>query len=190
MPALGTAHASPDLGKPESAVGIIGPVEGFTPQIGVLVSMMAFIRVQVLNCVKGMSVSDLDFLLDPDANTIGATLLHLAAAESYYQLNTFEGKEWGSWPQAIKEQWDVPMNLGEPARKTIKGHSVDYYLTTLSSVREKTLLEFRKRDDHWLAIVDTHWGWNNYAKWFHVAEHESNHNGQFKFLRSRFRQGL
>jgi hypothetical protein len=28
-------------------------------------------------------------------------------------------------------------------------------------------------------------GMNNYGKWFHVAEHESNHNGQIKFLKSR-----
>ena len=26
---------------------------------------------------------------------------------------------------------------------------------------------------------------NNYAKWFHVAEHESNHDGQIKFLKRR-----
>lgn len=26
---------------------------------------------------------------------------------------------------------------------------------------------------------------NNYCKWFHVCEHESNHNGQIKFLKSR-----
>ncbi|MGA9885819.1 MAG: DinB family protein [Candidatus Acidiferrales bacterium] len=150
--------------------------------------MMAFIRVQVLNCVKGMSVHELDFLLDANANTIGATLFHLAAAETYYQLNTFEEMEWDSWPEAVKKQWDVPMNLGEPARKVIKGNSIDCYLSILGSVREKTLSEFRQRDDDWLAILDKGWGWNNHAKWFHVAEHESNHNGQFKFVRSRFRR--
>jgi hypothetical protein len=26
---------------------------------------------------------------------------------------------------------------------------------------------------------------NNYAKWFHVAEHESNHDGQIKLLKRR-----
>ncbi len=188
MPSFGVGPTSPSLGKPESDVGIVGPIAGFTPQIGVFVSMMAFIRVQVLNCVKGMSISDLDFLLDPYANTIGATLLHLAAAEFYYQLNTFEGMAWGSWSEAVKKEWDVAMDLGEPARKTIKGNSLDYYLTVLNGVRERTLSEFQKRDDNWLAIVDTNWGWNNYAKWFHVAEHESNHNGQFKFLKGRFRR--
>ena len=36
--------------------------------------------------------------------------------------------------------------------------------------------------------VDNDWGWgptNNYCKWFHVTEHEANHNGQIKFLKSR-----
>jgi hypothetical protein len=166
--------------------GIIGPTKGFSPQIGVLVSMMAFIRSQVLNCVTPMSTQDLDFLMDAKANTIGATLVHLAATETYYQLNTFDGMKWGSWPDNIREKWDVPMNLGDAARKTIKGNSLDYYLTMLHETREKTLAEFRERDDEWLAIVDEEWKWNNHAKWFHVTEHESNHNGQFKFLRSRF----
>ncbi len=80
------------------------------------------------------------------------------------------------------------MELGEPARKTIKGHSLDFYLNLLSETREHTLAEFRKRDDNWLLTVDKDWGWgptNNYCKWFHVCEHESNHNGQIKFLKSR-----
>jgi hypothetical protein len=76
------------------------------------------------------------------------------------------------------------MNLGEPARKAIKGNSLDHYLTILGESRERNLAEFRKLDDKWLALVDQQ-GANNYAKWFHVAEHESNHDGQIKFLKSR-----
>ncbi len=105
--------------------GISGPMSSFSPQIGVLVSMMAFTRAQVVNCVIPMSTHDLDFLIDDNANTIGAALLHLAATETYYQLNTFEGVEWGKWPEEIRAKWDVAMNLGDQARKTIKGHSVD-----------------------------------------------------------------
>jgi len=80
------------------------------------------------------------------------------------------------------------MNLGEPAREAIKGHDLNYYLAILKETREKTLAEFRKRDDNWLMSVDKQWPWgptNNYCKWFHVCEHESNHNGQIKFLKSR-----
>jgi len=164
---------------------IIGPKPGFAPEIGTLTSMMAFTRMQVLHSVKGISQSDLDFLLDAKANTIGALLLHLAATDTYYHLNSFEGIVWGKFPDALKQKWDVPMNLGEPARKAIKGNSLDYYLNALNEAREKTLAEFKKRDDKWLAILDTEMGMNNYGKWFHVAEHESNHNGQIKLLKSR-----
>ena len=36
--------------------------------------------------------------------------------------------------------------------------------------------------------IDNHWPWgptNNYCKWFHVCEHESNHNGQIKWIKGR-----
>ena len=101
--------------------------------------------------MKGLSQQDLDFLLDAKANTIGALLLHLAATDTYYQMNTFGGMKWDSWPDEVKKKWDIPMNLGEPARKAIKGNSLDYYLDALHQAREKSLAEFRKRDDKWLA---------------------------------------
>jgi len=164
---------------------MIGPTKGFTPEIGTLVSMMAFTRMQVLHNVKGLSQADLDFLLDGKANTIGALLLHLAATETYYGLNSFGGVKWDGWADDIKKKWDVPMNLGEPARKAIKGNGLDYYLNILHESREKNLAEFKKRDDKWLTVVDTEMGMNNFAKWFHVAEHESNHDGQIKFLKNR-----
>jgi hypothetical protein len=166
---------------------IVGPQPGFTPEIGTLTSMLAFTRMQVVGNVKGLSTADLDFLLDAKANTIGALLLHLAATETYYQMNSFGGMKWNSWTDEVKKKWDIPMNLGEPARKAIKGNSVDYYLDALHQAREKSLAEFKKRDDKWLATLETEDGFsaNNYAKWFHVAEHESNHDGQIKFLKSR-----
>jgi hypothetical protein len=176
---------------PESAAAqdddswIVGPRQGYSPEIGTLVSMLAFTRMQVVHNVKGMSQQDLDFLLDGKANTIGALLLHLAATETYYGMNTFGGMKWDSWSEDSKKKWDIPMNLGEPARKAIKGNSLDYYLNILHESREKNLAEFKKRDDKWLMEIDKEFGANNYGKWFHVAEHESNHDGQIKFLKSR-----
>jgi hypothetical protein len=82
-------------------------------------------------------------------------LLHLAATETYYQMNTSGGMKWDSWPDEAKKKWDIPMNLGEPARKAIKGNSLDYYLNALHQVLEESLAEFRKRDDKWLATVVT-----------------------------------
>jgi hypothetical protein len=140
---------------------------------------------QVLASTKGMSTADLDYLFDAKANTVGALLNHLAATEAYYQANSIDGIEWGKFPDALKQKWDVAMNLGEPARKAIKGNSLDYYLNLLNQGREKTLAELKKRDDKWLMTIDKGFGANNFGKWFHVAEHESNHNGQIKFLKSR-----
>jgi hypothetical protein len=185
---LAFAATSPDDSETEN---VIGPRKGYSPQIGTLVSQMIWMRGAVLSSVKGMGQKELDFLLDDKANTIGSLLLHLAATDRLYQVNTFEGnslKDEKDFPDDFKKRFAVAMDLGEPARKAIKGNSLDFYHNTLSEVREKTFAEFRKRDDKWLATVDTGWFWgptNNYCKWFHVCEHESNHNGQIKLLRSR-----
>ena len=172
----------------EAELFIVGPKKGYSPQIGTLVSMMAFMRDQVLRSVKGMSVKDLDFLLDEKANRIGALLLHLVAVEKFYQANTFDGMTPDKLPEAWKEKWGPAMELGDPGRKQIQGNTLDFYLSSLSETREKTLEEFRKRDDAWLMAADKTWGWgptNNYCKWFHVTEHEANHNGQIKLLKTR-----
>jgi hypothetical protein len=172
----------------EDRLNVIGPREGFSPHIGTLLSMMTWMRDVILRPVEGMNVEQLDFLLDKNSNSIGAMLLHLAATERYYQIHTFEGKKWGDWSKEDIKRFDVAMNLGEEARKTIKGNNFNYYLEIMTEVRENTIKEFKKRDDNWLMKVDEEWPWgptNNYCKWFHVCEHESNHNGQFKYLRSR-----
>jgi len=172
----------------EEGINIIGPKAGFSPQIGTLVSMMDWMRMVILLPVKGMSIEDLDHLIDEDANSIGAMLWHLAATERFYQIHTFEGKKWGDWSEEDKKNWNTASGLGDEARKIIKGNSLDFYLQKLKDVREHTLKEFSKRDDAWLMEIDKEWPWgptNNYCKWFHVCEHESNHNGQFKLIKSR-----
>jgi uncharacterized damage-inducible protein DinB len=171
----------------DANINVLGPREGYSLQIGTLVSMMIWMRAAVLRSVKGMSQTDLDFLLDDKANRIGALLLHLAASDHYYHLHTFGGMKWGSWSDDEKRKWDIPMQLGDPARNAIKGNNLDYYLSILEETREKTFAEFRKRDDKWLTAVGNDWGGpvNNFCKWFHVCEHESNHNGQIKLIKGR-----
>ena len=171
-----------------SDVNVVGPKKGYSPQIGTLVSMMTWMRSVILMPLKGMTQKDLDFLLDEKANSIGALLLHLAATDRLYHVHTFQNVALKDLPEPFKQKWGMPMELGEPARKGIKAHDLDYYLNILGETREETLAQFRKRDDTWLMTVDKDWGWsptNNYCKWFHVCEHESNHNGQVKFLKTR-----
>jgi uncharacterized damage-inducible protein DinB len=172
----------------EDNPNIIGPMAGYSPQVGTMVSMMNWMRMVVLMSVKDMQTSQLDYLHDENANTIGSMLMHLAATERFYQIHTFEGKKWGDWDEKDKLKWSVASELGERARQKIKGNDLNYYLNLLQEVRQHTLSEFKKRDDQWLLSVDKNWYWgptNNYCKWFHVCEHESNHNGQIKWIRSR-----
>jgi uncharacterized damage-inducible protein DinB len=186
MLAMPTEHDA--WGATPEGLGIIGPKPGYSPHIGTLSSMMALMRGWVIDSVTGMTMSDLDFLLDTKANTIGALLLHLAATETYYQLHTFDGVAWGKFPAAVTKKWDAASELGDAGRASIKGKELTYYLDALKEVRAKTLAEFKKRSDKWLFEVDKDWPWgptNNYCKWFHVCEHESNHRGQIKFLKSR-----
>ncbi len=172
----------------DESLYMIGPRTGYSPRVGTLLSTMTMMRTWVIDSVKDLSLNELDFQLDDKSNSIGAMLLHLAATERYYQLNTFEDMEWGSWSQAEKDIWDLPMNLGKEAREKIKGNTIEYYLAKLDEVREQTKKEFAKRDDDWLMKSEPFFGnqpTNNHCKWFHVCEHESNHNGQIKFIKSR-----
>jgi len=175
--------------KPDADLFLIGPREGYSPQIGILVSELNYLRHALLGFVKGLTQKDLDFLIDPQANTIGALLLHLAATETYYGMNTFGLMKWDSWSDEIKKKWDPAMNLGDAGRKEIKGHDLDFYLNALHESRERNLAEFKKRDDAWLLSTDTEqFGTekvNVYWKWFHVCEHESHHAGQIGFLAKR-----
>lgn len=166
---------------------VIGPIEGYTPQIGTLVSMLMYNRHTILTLVKDFTVEQLDYLHDAEANSIGSLILHLGATDKFYQINTFEGRQ--EFNAAELKEWGDAMNLGDGGRKNIKGHDVNYYIDRITAVREKTLTELKKKDDEWLLAIDPIWSeresLNTYWKWFHVCEHESNHRGQISFLKSR-----
>jgi len=188
LPQTNFANQSPSISQ-NNSINYIGPKDGYTPQIGTLVSMMNWMRDTVLSSVQGMSIKDLDYLHDKNSNSIGAMLWHLAATERFYQINTLEGKKWGDWEKKDDKEFSTAMGLGNKGRKKIKGNNLDFYLEKLNRVREHSLKELANQDDEWLLKIDPNWMWreptNNYCKWFHVVEHESNHNGQIKFIKSR-----
>src|SRR6202171_5637172 len=124
---------------PDTGVNILGPKPGYSPQVGTMVSMLTWMQDAVVRPVQGMTKQDLDYLFDARANSIGALLLHLAATETYYQMNTFQGIKWDISPVAVKQEWNPPMTLGDAGRKTIKGNELGYYLDALRETREKSL---------------------------------------------------
>ena len=153
LPQTNFANYTPTISQNDS-VNYIGPKEGYTPQIGTLVSMMNWMRGTILRPVRGMSVKELDYLHDENSNSIGAMLWHLAATERFYQINTFEGKRWGNWEKKDDEEFSIAMSLGDTGRAKIKGNNLDFYLEKLNRVREHSLKELAKRDDEWLLKIE------------------------------------
>lgn len=168
---------------------LITDIDGYTAHIGRLVSMMNYVRWTTLAEVEDLKIEHLDYLHDTDSNSIGALLMHIAAVEAFYQESTFG---FDSFKEHDSEELRIALDLGEPARRRIKGHGVDHYLRILEAVRSKTLEELGRRDDSWLEEQTSFWERrraNNYFKWFHVFEDELNHRGQIRWLRRRALDG-
>jgi uncharacterized damage-inducible protein DinB len=181
LPLLSFAGTAPD-----PTINIIGPREGYSTQIGILVSQLDWVRASVINATKGLTQSELDFLVDAQSNSIGALLFHLAATDAIYQDLTFYNLK--DFSPANKKKFGVAMELGDEGRKQIKGHDLNFYTNIMTEVRENTLKEFKNRDDKWFQEVDPEFfggPTNNFCKWFHVCEHEANHRGQMTVIRKR-----
>ena len=160
----------------------IGKVEGASPQIGAMISMLNDLKDRVEETVKNMSKYELDYLHDEKSNRIGSLIMHLAAAEKYYQVYTFENREFNDEEKKI---WQVAMDLDQGGRDTFKGHEVQYYLDIYNEVRAKTISELKKHDDAWFELYPLKSDMTNHFCWFHVMEHQSSHLGQILFLKKR-----
>ncbi len=159
---------------------VIGDLPGYTPDLARLISMMTYVRATTIEAADGLSIEQLDSVLDDDANSIGALLMHVAAVEAAYQSSTF------GLPDDMR-RWQAALDLGQHARDEVRGHPLEFYVDTLKEVRARTLDEFAERDDRWLReeSMTARGPMNNYWKWFHVFEDELNHRGQIRLLRKR-----
>ncbi|WP_052807191.1 DinB family protein [Risungbinella massiliensis] len=157
---------------------LIQKKEDYCQEIGHLVSMMNYVRDRTKRTVDGLSIEQLDMVVEKDGNSIGALLLHMAAVEVYYQALTFEGR---GLNKEEESKWLVALNLGEKARKEIRGYPLSYYLSILDDTREHSLTTFRELDQSWLFREIPFWQnkpSNHYFCWFHVIEDEIRHVGQ------------
>ncbi|RIV25554.1 DUF664 domain-containing protein [Fibrisoma montanum] len=168
----------------DANINHIGPKSGFTPQIGTLMSMLDWVSDSVIKYHSKLSVEQLDYVHDKDSNSIGSLILHVAATEVIYQDITFHNLN--GFSEANKPRWNVAMELGDDARKQIKGNPLSYYKDAIDDARAVTRREMKQRDDAWLLSGETkEWNWNNYCKWFHVTEHYANHRGQMTWYAKR-----
>lgn len=155
--------------------------KGYSPQIGSTVSMMEDLKRRVVNSVRDLSQEETDFLLDEDANRIGALILHLAATEKYYQVYTFENRGFNKEEQ----HWEKALSLGDAARAAFKDKPISYYLDLWDEVRAETLRLLKTKDDKWFAAKVKGSNMNNHWAWYHVMEHQANHMGQIRLIIKR-----
>ncbi|MCB4799206.1 mycothiol transferase [Neotamlana laminarinivorans] len=154
--------------------------KGYTHDIGNMISMLDNLKERVESIVKDLSQQQTDFLIDENANRIGAIIYHLAATEKYYQLYTFEDRQFNEEENNI---WSVPLSLGDKGREALQGKPIKYYLKIYDDVRKETKKLLKEKNDAWFTEktgpMTNHWAW------FHVMEHQANHMGQLAFLTKR-----
>jgi len=165
-----------------NAQNMIKQEKGFSPQIGTTVSMLKDLKRRVTNSVRNLNPKEVDFLLDKDANRVGALILHLAATEKYYQVYTFENR---GFNKEEAKKWDMALNLGDKARASIIDKPIDYYLDIWDEVRKETLRLLKTKDDKWFKSKVKGSNMNNHWAWYHVMEHQANHMGQIRLIIKR-----
>ena len=164
-----------------NAQGELKSVEGFSPQIGLMVYMLEDLKERITQQVKDLDQSQTDFLYDAEANSIGALVMHLVSTESYYQIATLEGREWTEDEQT---RFGVAGELNEEVKSILKDKPIKYYLDLWDEVREKSLKGLKTKGDAWFSS-NLEEGLNYHYIWYHVMEHSANHMGQIGTIKNR-----
>ncbi len=121
--------------------------DGFQGKIGELVSMLEYSREVLLNDIKDLDQTDIDFIPFEDANSIGSLLMHIASIDFVHQVITFEKRDLN---ENEYSRWESALFLGEKARDEIKNRPLNYYLDILFETRERTLTLLSSKNEEWL----------------------------------------
>ncbi|WP_268223515.1 DinB family protein [Sinomicrobium oceani] len=167
---------------------LIQPVVGFDKEIGILISQLQYVREITYNLIDELSEEALDFRLNNQFNSIGTILFHIAALEyssivKYVLNRQLTPKEYKYYFFGI---------TGNLIHNAIKGKSVDFYKQELDKSRKLTLDKLAELKDPWLSIKDKElkkkYSVNNYFYIRHIADDESSHQGQIKWIISSYKQ--
>lgn len=163
------------------AQGELKAVEGYTPKIGEMVYMLEDLKDRITTQVKELDQTQVDYLYDANANSIGALIMHLVSTESYYQTATLKGRDWTEEELA---RLGVAGEINEKVKSMLKGEPISFYLGLWDEVRKETLSLLKTKDDAWFAS-NIEEGLNYHYIWYHVMEHSANHMGQIATIKNR-----
>ncbi|OIU71394.1 DinB family protein [Rossellomorea aquimaris] len=171
----------------DDTIFLIKEKKGLKKDFGLLASMMDYARLTTIQEVESLTVEELDYRVNEDANSIGMLLAHFDAVEKIYQALTFENLS-DEEVDRYADSLEPALSLGKAA-EVIKGKEAGEYLGQLSETRDRTYNKFRDLPENWL-YEESDWWYgkkgNNFFKWFHVFEDEINHRGQIRMIKKIF----
>ncbi|MGY5874373.1 MAG: DinB family protein [Candidatus Thorarchaeota archaeon] len=161
---------------------VLERVDGLSPRVALLYSMMEKARERLLKKIDGLPKSAFDY--SPHGRrieTIGTLLLHVAAVEWSWIFEDIgdTAMDYEKWKHAFALREDID----QLTRK-----KVQFYLDRLSEVRQEVfewLKGIKDEDlDRTLRLGDTEVN----IEWilFHIIEHEAMHVGQISVLKRMF----
>lgn len=164
----------------------LAPPPGFAPGVGRWAAQLAETRRNLLAPVAGLSPAQLAWHPDPETESIGIQLLHVAAVEwswVFEEILGRHGDDYDGWEEAI------PIRLGLPQ---VGGRPLASFTERLDRVRGEVLEALRGLTDDDLGRLvagvpddGKEPGARLYAiDWilFHLVEHEAHHAGQVELL--------
>jgi len=124
-------------------------IENGRHRVADLRELIITVRKQTIRPVLSMSMAELDFLIIPEANSIGMLLKHIAYIWTYYRLLLFEKR---SFTRDELQFWSGVM----PGNSRFKDHfnsPPDFYVDLLNEEQAQFLSFFNRLDDQWLDAV-------------------------------------
>lgn len=179
------AERSPSPEHPR--VTRLDPVPGFAPGIRHYVAQLAETRAGLLKPVADLTSAQLSWHPNPETESIGTQLLHVAAVEwswIFEEIFRRSGEEYDGWEEAM------PIRFGLPQ---VRDRPLSYFTDRLDRVRGEALAALRGLTDDDLPrlVADASpppgvaAGSELYSiDWvlFHLVEHEARHAGQVELL--------
>ena len=165
----------------------IRPVEGYSPQLGILISQMQIVRNETLRITKNLSKYELDINLDDSSNSIGTLLLHISALE----LNFSHVGIYKTWFSELEWKKYKYAHSGKMIHRKIVNNELIYYIKSLEYSRKTLLDGLKMKDDKWLFSTvknqqNTVKANYLYLLW-HLMEDELKHQGQITWILKRIK---
>ena len=162
------------------------PPLGFSPGIGRYVAQLAETRDALLSPVENLTPEQLSWHPNPETESIGTLLLHVAAIEwswVFQEIDRRPDEDYDGWEEAL------PLRVGLPQ---VRDRPLSYFTDRLDRVRDEVLARLRELTDEDLSrlVADSSTPESEPATelysidWvlFHLVHHEAHHAGQVELL--------